>query len=43
MIGEKEFKLYCVKLRVYINRPIKIFLAVRHIKTVHKSGAVFFA
>ena len=42
MIGEKAFKLY-TKFRVYINRPIEIFLAIHHIKTVHKLGAVFFA
>lgn len=43
MIGEKEFKLYCVKLGVYINGPRERFLAIHHIKIVHKSGGVFFA
>jgi len=43
MIGGEEFKLYCVKLNIYINRLIEVFLATHHIKTVHKSGEVFSA
>lgn len=43
VIGEKEFKLNCVKLGVYRNGPRERFLAIHHIKTVHKSGGEFFA
>lgn len=43
IVGEKEFILYCVKFKVYLSRLIETFLTIHHIKTVHKSGAVFIA